>query len=168
MEGCPAAGAPHRPDDQWAFEGTKASRGHDHLAAQPGAPRSQRPHRRFRTIQEIGPRVPASDVATTHAQITGLFREDERLQVLIHRFGVWPPQLTGDGGECLRNFVLHRTASIGEALLSLDPVALVSVHLLFYSVSGSAFNATIATKSTRWLGPTSLRSSPPKSANVRN
>src|SRR6266404_6165053 len=168
MVGALAADRRPRPNGQLAFECTKASRGIDHLAYHPGDPRSQRPHRRFRTIQEIGPRVPASDVATTHAQITGLFREDERLQVLIHRFGVWHPQLTDDGGECLRNFEFHRTALISRALPSFAPVAPVSMHLLFFCVPGSAFTATIATKSTRWMGPTSLRSPPPKSAIVRN
>src|SRR5437879_3442252 len=112
-----------RPNRQLAFECTKASRGIDHLTYHPGDPRSQRPHHRFRTIQEVGPRVPASDVATTHAQITGLIREDERLQVLIHRFGVWHPQLTDDGGKCLRNFEFHRTALISRPLPSFDPVA---------------------------------------------
>ena len=99
MVGTLAANCRPRRKGQCALECTRASRGIDHLANHPFYPRSQRIHRRFRTIQEIGTRVPASDVAAPQAQVTGFLREDQRLQLLIHRFSVWHTQLTDDSGN---------------------------------------------------------------------
>ncbi|MCI0389469.1 MAG: hypothetical protein MOB07_12000 [Acidobacteria bacterium] len=52
--------------------------------------------------------MPAADIAATQAQVLALLGKDERLQVLIHRIGVWHPQLANEGGKCRRNFELHR------------------------------------------------------------
>ena len=65
----------------------------------PVEPRSQCGHRGIAPAQEVGTRVPPSDVATAEARVLRFLGKNERLQVPIHRVGIRYPKTADESRE---------------------------------------------------------------------
>src|SRR4029077_14597433 len=104
----------------------------NHAAQNPGEPRGQRGHRGIAPVQEVGARVPPSDVAPPQARVLPLLLQDEGGQALIHRVGVRYPETTDDSRKDRCNLEFHKTRPNQQRVTErASPAWLVSLYLLF-------------------------------------
>ena len=103
---CPADGRPGGNQER-TLERVRTSRCIDDPAQRRGQPRRQCGNCRLSTAQEIGTRVPAADIASAETRVVRLLREDQRLQVPIHPFGVRHPRAADESRERMRDLEFH-------------------------------------------------------------